>query len=41
MEFVGVHDKFGQSGEPDELIAHYGMDKDSIKKAVLKVIKRK
>lgn len=23
---VGVHDQFGQSGTPDELIAHYGMD---------------
>jgi transketolase len=23
---IGVHDKFGQSGEPDELLAHYGMD---------------
>lgn len=27
---VGVDDQFGQSGEPDELIAHYGMDIDSI-----------
>ena len=26
MEFIGVHDQFGQSGEPKELIAHYGMD---------------
>lgn len=23
---LGVHDQFGQSGDPDELIAHYGMD---------------
>jgi transketolase len=23
---LGVHDQFGQSGEPDELVAHYGMD---------------
>jgi len=23
---LGVHDMFGQSGDPDELIAHYGMD---------------
>jgi transketolase len=41
MEFIGVHDKFGQSGEPEELFAHYGMDVLSIKKAALKVIKRK
>ena len=25
MEFIGVHDQFGQSGEPNELIEHYGM----------------
>ncbi|MEZ4104266.1 MAG: transketolase C-terminal domain-containing protein [Candidatus Paceibacterota bacterium] len=31
---VGVDDKFGQSGEPEELISFYGMDKDSIVKAV-------
>lgn len=41
IEFVGVQDKFGQSGDPDELIAHYGMDVESIKKAVKKVVKRK
>jgi len=23
---LGVHDQFGQSGDPDELITHYGMD---------------
>lgn len=27
---IGVHDEFGQSGEPDELIAHYGMDTPAI-----------
>jgi transketolase len=27
---VGVHDQFGQSGTPEELIAHYGMDMKSI-----------
>jgi transketolase len=41
MEFIGVHDQFGQSGDPDELIAHYKMDKDSIKNAIEKVLKRK
>lgn len=38
MAFVGVKDKFGQSGTPEELIKHYGMDKDSIKLAVKKLI---
>jgi len=41
IEFIGIHDKFGQSGTPNELIKHYGMDKDSIKEAVKKVLKRK
>ena len=27
---IGVRDQFGQSGEPAELIAHYGMDVDNI-----------
>lgn len=41
IEFIGVHDKFGQSGTSKELIKHYGMDKDSIKEAVKKVLSRK
>ncbi|MFA6353453.1 MAG: transketolase C-terminal domain-containing protein [Candidatus Paceibacterota bacterium] len=41
IEFVGVQDKFGQSGTPNELIEHYGMGKNSIKEAVKKVLKRK
>lgn len=41
MEFVGVDNQFGQSGEPDELVEHYGMGVSSIKDAVRKVIKRK
>ncbi|MEI8174674.1 MAG: transketolase C-terminal domain-containing protein [bacterium] len=40
IEFVGVKDKFGQSGTPDELIEHYGMGKKSIKEAIKKVLKR-
>jgi transketolase len=27
---IGVQDQFGQSGEPEELITHYGMDTESI-----------
>ncbi|MAG12269.1 transketolase [bacterium] len=37
IEFIGVHDSFGQSGKPEELIAHYGMDVKAIKDAVQKV----
>jgi transketolase len=41
MEFIGVHDQFGQTGDPEELITHYKMDKESIKEAIEKVLKRK
>lgn len=41
IEFVGVKNLFGQSGTPAELIEHYEMGEESIKQALLKVIKRK
>jgi transketolase len=41
IEFVGVHDRFGQSGDPVELIEHYGMGTDAIKEAVRRVSNRK
>ena len=41
IEFVGIKDKFGQSGNPEELIEHYNIGKDSIKEAVRKVLERK
>ena len=41
MVRVGIHDEFGQSGEPDELMAHYGMNAEGIKKAVAEVLKKK
>lgn len=41
IEFVGVHDQFGQSGDPAELIEHYGMGTTAIKDAVRRAIKRK
>jgi transketolase len=41
MEFVGIKDVFGESGEPNELIEHFGMGVKDIKAAVKKVIKRK
>lgn len=40
IEFVGVKDKFGQSGTPTELIAHYGMDLGSIKKSVRNILNK-
>jgi len=40
MEFIGVHDEFGQSGEPVELLKHYGLDAVHIKRAVERVLKR-
>lgn len=41
MEFVGMLDRFGESGEPDELIARFKMDLPDIKAAVKKVLARK
>ena len=41
IEFIGVHNQFGQSGTPNELIEHYGMGIGSIKEAVRKVVKRR
>ncbi|HEX7724362.1 MAG TPA: transketolase C-terminal domain-containing protein [Candidatus Paceibacterota bacterium] len=41
IEFIGVKDQFGQSGKPDELIAHYGMHERDIIEAVKRVIVRK
>ena len=34
MSFVGVDDRFGQSGTPDELIEYYGMGEKDVLKAV-------
>ncbi len=41
MEFVAVQDRFGESGEPNELIEHFGLGVKSIKEAVKRVLKRK
>ncbi len=41
QEFVGMPDHFGESGEPNELIAKWGMDSKAIMAAVQRVIKRK
>ena len=41
IEFIGVNDLFGQSGKPEELIEHYGLGVEAIKKAVKRVMQRK
>ncbi len=41
MEFVGLHDAYGESGPPAALIEKYGMGVKDIKHAVKKVLRRK
>lgn len=41
MEFIGMPDSFGESGEPEELLEKYKMKSKDIAAAVKKVIKRK
>jgi transketolase len=41
MEYIGVEDKYGESGKPEELQKHFNLDSESIKKAVEKVLSRK
>ena len=41
MEFIGMPNSFGESGEPDELLEKYGMKSKDIIEAVKKVIRRK
>ncbi|MBU3922838.1 transketolase family protein [Patescibacteria group bacterium] len=41
IEMIGVQDRWGESGDPDELIEKFGMGVDSIIKAVKKVINKK
>lgn len=41
IEFVGMQNSFGESGEPAELLHKYKMDSEAIVSAVNRVIKRK
>lgn len=41
QEYIGVQNRFGESGDPNELIEAFGMGIGSIKDAVKRVIKRK
>lgn len=41
IEFIGMPDSFGESGEPDELLGKYGMKAENIIEAAKRVISRK
>jgi transketolase len=41
QEYIGIQNRFGESGTAEELIKHFDMDVESIKNAVKKVIARK
>lgn len=41
IEFVGMQNSFGESGEPDQLLEKYGMSVENIKQAVKTVWQRK
>jgi transketolase len=41
QEFIAVNDSFGESGTPEKLMEKYGLNSNSVIKAVQKVIKRK
>lgn len=40
MRFIGVDDRFGQSGTPEELIEYYGMGRDAIVAAARELVAR-
>ncbi len=41
VEFIGMHDTFGESGSPDELLVRYGMMPKDIAAAARRAIRRK
>ena len=41
MEFVGIHDTYAESGQPDELLEKYGLMARDVAAAVRKVLARK
>jgi len=40
-EMVGIHDSFGESGQPDELMENYGLVASDIVRAAKQAIERK
>jgi transketolase len=41
MEFVGIHDRYAESGQPDELLEKYGLVARDIVAAAKKALARK
>jgi transketolase len=41
MEFVGIHDTYAESGQPDELLEKYGLVAKNVEAAARKVLARK
>jgi len=41
MKRIGMQDRFGESGQPDELMTHFGLDAKHIRLAAHKVVDRK
>ena len=41
IEFIGVQDTFGESGEPDEIMSKYGLTTQMVVGAAVRVIRRK
>lgn len=41
LKIIGIEDRFGESGKPDELLEKFGLTKDAIIKAVNQVLKMK
>jgi len=41
MEFIGMHDRFGESGDPAQLMEKFQMGSPFIKEAVIRVLSRK
>lgn len=41
IEYVAIMDRFGESGEPDELMSKFGVKSPDVKAAVKEVLKRK
>lgn len=41
MKRIGMQDRFGESGDPDELLTHFGLDAKHIRRAVHHAVERK
>lgn len=41
LQFLGVNDRFGQSGRPEELFSEYGLSKQDIVEATKQILERK